>query len=308
MASSKWIEVASTGAPTADIAIDALRLRVEKVERMLPLAAFDYEKDVEYVHQLRTSCRRAAAALQSFLPLMSSKPKKLRSLLRKIRTAAGPARDTDVLLERFHVELPEDNNLSYVLARLQLRRSGAQSALVTVAKKANAGRLLKALEEVCQSMSDGLRDEQRSSFRQFGRDAIHVASQKVFQLTAVPKPSIPQLHQLRIAGKRLRYSIELFHEAFPAAMRKEVYPAIEDLQERLGKLNDHATAQTLFQNWLGDMPPGERAAYLAGKIVDEYASAKAVRREFLQWWTTKQVASLESQLSALMHPVLEGHL
>ena len=86
-------------------------------------------------------------------------------------------------------------------------------------------------------------------------------------------------------------------------MRSEVYPLIEELQEKLGKLNDHATAQSMFQHWLADMPPGERAAHMASRIVEEYEAAKQVRREFLQWWTTEQVAAIESRLSALLHPV-----
>lgn len=303
MGNSKWIEVSSSSAPAAEVAVDALQVRVQKVAEMVPLAAWEYEKDIEHVHQLRTSCRRAAAAVQAFRPLMSAKPKRLQTLLRNIRTAAGPARDADVLFERFNQEATTDNNLSYVLARLQLQRSGAQGALVKVAKKVESGSLQKALNSVCKNLSDGDREEQRLSFRQFGRDALSVAAQKVFLLTAVHEPSISQLHQLRIAGKRLRYSIELFHEAFPGGMRSEVYPLIEQLQEKLGKLNDHATAQSMFQHWLADMPPGERSAHLAGRIVDEYEAAKQVRREFLQWWTTHQVAAIESRLSALLHPV-----
>ena len=303
MGNSKWIEVSSPSAPAAEVAIDALLLRVEKVATMLPLAAWEYEEDIEHVHQLRTSCRRAAAAVQAFRPLMSSKPKRLQRLLRTIRTAAGPARDADVLFARFNEEASASTNLSYVLARLQLQRSGAQGALVKVAKKAKSGSLKKALDAAVQSLSDGDREEQRLSFRQFGRDALSVAAQKVFLLTAVHEPSLSQLHQLRIAGKRLRYSIELFHGAFPSGMRAEVYPLIEELQEKLGKLNDHATAQSMFQHWLADMPPGERAAHMAGRIVEEYEAAKQVRREFLEWWTTEQVAAIESRLSALLHPV-----
>ena len=77
---------------------------------------------------------------------------------------------------------------------------------------------------------------------------------------------------------------------------------IEDLQDRLGRLNDHATAQTMFQRWLADLPPGERAVHLADRIVKEYSAAQKVRREFLDWWSTQQVAALESRLSALLHP------
>ncbi len=77
---------------------------------------------------------------------------------------------------------------------------------------------------------------------------------------------------------------------------------IEELQERLGRLNDHATAQAMFQRWLADLPPGQRAVYLAQRIVAEYDAAIEVRREFLEWWTTQQIAALESRLGKLLQP------
>ncbi len=300
--SSKWIEVPSANAPAAEVARQALASRVAKIERMLPLAAYQYQQDVEHVHQLRTSCRRAAAAVEAFRPLMSGKPKALGRLLRRIRKAAGPARDTDVLLARFERQSPSDPNLDYVIGRLHLLRESAQETLVTVAERSQSGKLKKAVQRTLERLGRGDRDARQVSFGQFGRSALQAASQAVFQLTSVSQPTIAQLHQLRIAGKRLRYSIELFHGVFPPEMRGEVYPMVEELQERLGRLNDHATAQAMFQSWLADLPPGQRAVYLAQRIVAEYNAAIEVRREFLEWWTTQQIAALESRLGKLLQP------
>jgi CHAD domain-containing protein len=233
---------------------------------------------------------------------MSGKPKALGRLLRQIRKAAGPARDTDVLLARFDNQLPAEENLDYVVARLHLQRESAQKALAKVAKRSQPGKLKKTAQYTLDSLGRGDRDARQVSFGQFGRDALQAASQAVFQLTNVSQPTIEQLHQLRIAGKRLRYSIELFHGVFPPEMRGEVYPLVEELQERLGQLNDHATAQAMFQRWLADLPPGQRAVYLAQRIVAEYDAAIEVRREFLEWWTTQQIATLESRLSTLLQP------
>ena len=300
--SSKWIEVPPANAPATEIARQTLAARVAKIEEMLPLAAHNYQEDIEHVHQLRTSCRRAAAALELFRPLMTGKPKALRKLLRRIRQAAGPARDTDVLLARFEKQSPADPNLDYVIARLHLQRENAQEDLIQAAEKSQSGKLKKALQSTLESLGQDDREAHQLSFVQFGRGALQAASQDVFQLTGVSQPTVAQLHQLRIAGKRLRYSIELFHGAFAPEMRADIYPLVEKLQDRLGRLNDHATAQAMFQRWLADLPPGERAAYLARRIVAEYDAALEVRRDFLEWWTTQQVATLESRLSALLHP------
>ena len=44
--------------------------RLRRVARLLPRAAKKPEEDVEYVHDLRVSVRRAAAALQMFAPFL----------------------------------------------------------------------------------------------------------------------------------------------------------------------------------------------------------------------------------------------
>jgi len=173
---SKWIDVPSANAPAAEMARQALAARVAKIKRMLPLAADKYREDVEHVHQLRTSCRRAAAAIEAFRPLMSGKPKALDRLLRQIHKAAGPARDTDVLLARFDKQSPAEENLDYVIARLHLQRESAQKALATVAKKSRPGKLKKVAKRTLDSLGRGDRDARQVSFGQFGRDALQAAS------------------------------------------------------------------------------------------------------------------------------------
>ena len=42
------------------------------------------------------------------------------------------------------------------------------------------------------------------------------------------------LHQVRIAGKRLRYAMEVFADCFSLSFREELYPRIEEMQEILG--------------------------------------------------------------------------
>ena len=299
--SSKWIEVPSADAPAAEVARQALAVRMGRIERILPLAAFRYQEDVEHVHQLRTSCRRAAAAIAAFRPLMSNKPKALSKLLRKIRSAAGPARDADVLLARFEAQSTTEEHPDEMIANLRLQRESAQEALVTVAAKYRPRKFKKTVQRTLNSFGNGDRNARQMSYRQFGRSALEAASQAMFQLTSISQPTVAQLHQLRIAGKRLRYSIELFHGVFTPELRSEVYPVVEQLQERLGQLNDHVTAQAMYQKWLFEMPAGELAADLATRIVAEYDSAIEARREFLQWWAAPQTAALESRLIALLH-------
>jgi len=133
--------------------------------------------------------------------------------------------------------------------------------------------------------------------REFAQKALQKASRPVLRLASTQNPTLEQLHELRIAGKRLRYSIEIFHGAFPFGLRTELYPLVEKLQDRLGRMNDHATAQALFQGLLAGMPVDNRAAYLARCIVEQHEAAELLRDEFLDWWTAERVALLESHLN-----------
>ncbi len=292
---SKWIEIESPEVPVVAVAEDAIRRRVLQVESMLPLAAHQFEKDLEYVHQLRVACRRADATLKAFRPLFGSKAVPLRGMIRSIRRAAGPARDIDVLLARMQEAESKGIHDAYLVARLSRLRIEAQQALLKVEAKSKSEKFNRNLNR-CLKPLKGCKPTS-SRFHEFAQKALQKASRPVQQFTGVQHLTLEQLHELRIAGKRLRYSIEIFHGAFGAELRTELYPLIEKLQSRLGSMNDHATAQGLFQSLMAGMPADDRAAYLAGCVVEQHEAAQRSREEFLDWWTPERAALLESHLS-----------
>ena len=65
----KWLFVEPLDDPVAETASQILALRLADVDELLPRAT-RLDSDVDPVHQLRVSCRRAAAALKAFGPLM----------------------------------------------------------------------------------------------------------------------------------------------------------------------------------------------------------------------------------------------
>ncbi len=296
----KWVEIDDIRRPAAEVAAEILRERVGQVQRTIPLAAFDAQQDIEHVHQLRVACRRAGAALQAFRLLAKRKSKPLQKCLKKIRRAAGPARDLDVLLARLQAERETQPGHEYVVERLRQQRERAQQALVLLSDGPGSENLDKALQRCVAALEKQATQRDGVRFDAFARDAVRAASKPLLQLSGLEAASVEQLHQFRIAGKRLRYSIELFHESLPKSLHDEVYPRVEKLQSRLGKLNDHATAQGFYQGWLAELPVGQRAAQLAARVVVEHAAIESIRNEFLRWWTTRRMAALESQLSSLL--------
>lgn len=78
---------------------------------------------------------------------------------------------------------------------------------------------------------------------------------------------VESLHRMRLAGKRVRYAMELLAGAFDDSFRGELFVAFEEIQERLGTINDHVTAIKIFRGWLeraeDDGSQGELAERIA---------------------------------------------
>src|SRR5690606_30232377 len=112
---------------------DALAARLQAVLTWLPKAAQFPEADIEYVHQLRVSTRKAAAALKLFRDLLPKKrTRRLKAMLKAIRKAAGDARDLDVLIARLDARAKRKPNLAPLVTHLRARREAAQPALIEV--------------------------------------------------------------------------------------------------------------------------------------------------------------------------------
>jgi CHAD domain-containing protein len=295
----KWFSVDPVGLSVVEAAYDMLAQRLADVQDRLPTAAAAEAADVEAVHQLRVACRRASAAVRAYRPLVDRSGNKLRRWLKRLRRAAGPARDADVLLARLRRELDLGNaSAQSVLKKMQKTRAKAQRRLNGVYRKARRGGLDRAIERCLRALrrSDGKRVLQ--PFGEFARSALQHAAEDFVAYDA-DDATASDLHQLRIAAKRLRYSLELFHSAVDARVRDQGYPLVEELQDRLGTLNDRVAAQALFQSWLAEAPPDELGAFTAGLIVTQHADAERLHREFLDWWLPERRSALLDCLDSI---------
>jgi CHAD domain-containing protein len=111
-----------------------------------------------------------------------------------------------------------------------------------------------------------------------------------------------QLHQVRIAGKRLRYAMEVFASCFAPAFREVTYPQVEEMQEILGRANDSHVAATrlalLRENSSAYAATWERVkggieslmGYHQGQLPQE-------RGRFLAWWQAWQQGDGEAMLA-----------
>jgi CHAD domain-containing protein len=92
-------------------------------------------------------------------------------------------------------------------------------------------------------------------------------------------PDPPRLHALRLATKRLRYSLELFRPCYGAGLATRI-AGLRKLQQVLGEINDTAAAQRALAEILKGASP-QRARIK--NFLRERGEAKA--REFRKQWS-----------------------
>jgi CHAD domain-containing protein len=243
MSDGKWIENLTGDMPVAEAARRVLAIRLGVVRDRLAPALHEAERDTEHIHQLRVGTRRARAALDIFADALPAKVhRKASKRLRRLRRAAGAARDWDVFLDMLSARAagaPERQRpgLDFLMGYASGQRTLAQQALHEAAAHPglDAVRLVEdTVAAVRESDTGHLIDLARPLLTQLVRDLEQAGAGDLHQYE--------HLHQVRILGKRLRYAMEIFEGCFAADFREEYYPAVEEMQEILGTANDSYVA------------------------------------------------------------------
>jgi CHAD domain-containing protein len=296
--SGKWIDGIDADGSVDAAARRSLEGRLSAVIQALPLAAYLAEHDIEHVHRLRVNTRRAVAALELYWHWLPRKQARwLKRRLKKIRRAAGNARDLDVLAKRLARDYGD--RAAPVIALTAKRRTGVQSAIVDVAERCRredrfvrkTGKLLAAIKP--RKQTDG-RD---MTFREWAVVQLTASCTSFFDALPDDSADTVALHQFRIRGKELRYTIELIAAAFGPELRKKHYPVVEELQELLGKVQDHVTAMSHLSEWAKDSHNAEHQTLLHELADEEREHLVDAIRDFRNWWTIERVELLRAGLT-----------
>ncbi len=293
----KWVTCDDVTQRAAGVVQEALRERLSAVEHFLEPASPDEAHDPEHVHQLRVATRRAGAALAvcaDFLPRRKSK--RMRRSLKRIRQAAGIARDQDVMAQRY--SLPREDLAAQAQDWLWARIVDARRAAIPAVDENYRRYADEKFAKRAEKLVAGARwrgDGEEPSFAALAQVQLAAAAEGFFEVARRRPRRAAAMHKLRIAGKRFRYSIELF-AAVSETLRDEIYPIVEQAQELLGKANDHAVAAERIAEWAKHKGAGSAPPEGVDKIVKrEKKKAAAARQAFLQWLTAERVRSLETQ-------------
>jgi CHAD domain-containing protein len=309
---SKWIE-SQPGDSVEVVARRALSTRLGRLWHYLERSVHDSSEDAENVHQLRVFTRRTAVAMDTFDDwLPKRRGRWLRKQLKRLRKAAGDARDLDVLRIRWTKELESlpAGQSALLLEQVKRRRRKAQWPIEDAYHRLASKRFPRKARKLTKRLR--YRGEKESPTnngapQNGSADNQHLQSLAVTSLRQLLVPyfaaasaelhDTEALHAFRIQSKAVRYAMEIFAGAFDDSFRQALYPIVADLQERLGRVNDHVTAQRFLTTWRAESQAEAVQQALDAGIELEQQALDAAHQEFLTWWAPQRRDDLRSQFA-----------
>jgi inorganic triphosphatase YgiF len=201
-------------------------------------------RDPEGVHQMRVAIRRLRALVSAFKDVFNAEACEfLRGELRWMQQQLGPARDWDVFLEETYAPLRKRLPSAESLGRLESKAvhdDRYTELLLRLQLWLHTGgwRLAAA---------PGESDPAQAPVTGFAQATLDKRAKKFVKLGNKYKSlTEPDLHEIRIRGKKLRYASEFFAGVFKKKNTRAYLKALEAIQDRLGAINDAATGQLLL--------------------------------------------------------------
>ncbi len=218
-----------------------IAVRWEEVWKLLPKAMKG--NDPEAVHAARVASRRLRAAMDGAAEVFPKAwYRSLHTSAKTITRTLGDVRDRDVLLEKLAAdregsEPDELPGIDYLMEQIAAERNVARSAMKDTMGKSRLRRVRKKsrarfpVARRRRPTAAALPNRARKQIERRTADLIGYGP-------IIPDASaVEELHDARIAVKRLRYTLELFE----GEIGEEATHLIEDmkgLQEVLGELHD----------------------------------------------------------------------
>ncbi|HNT53647.1 MAG TPA: CHAD domain-containing protein [Anaerolineaceae bacterium] len=205
-------------------------------------------EDIECIHRMRVATRRLRAGLTIFeSQLPQKRAARWREQVQKLTRALGAARDADVQIERvqtFYRALPpgtERPGVCRLLLRMRQQRQELQPRVRRTLARFDKSGTAQSMHDTLAPVA-ALKEAQVSSPAGVFPWAEPWILRRLDEFLAfgqfIPQPEAEkELHECRIAGKRLRYTLEIFAECFPDGF-KQPLQVLRKAQDLLGRIHD----------------------------------------------------------------------
>ncbi len=236
-------------------------------------------RDIECVHRMRVASRRLSNGLDLFKDCLSQKKfKNWRDEVREVLHALGNARDLDIQIAQLNALYEDRLDSKYkpgynrLLLRLKQSRTKAQRKVNKTLFKLTESQTLGQMIHWLGKRVNG--EEQPVTYPptlyQKACDEIEHALRGCleFQDAVNNEENIDKLHAMRIAGKHLRYTMEVFAPIYAGELDPFIV-VMKDVQDLLGAFHDN----DVWINWLPKFIDKERE-----RIEDYFGNSEPLER------------------------------
>jgi triphosphatase len=237
-------------------------------------------RESEGVHQMRVAVRRMRALIGACKPLLApGAHATLGRDLRWLQRQLGPARDWDVFVEQtltpLRTRLPDEPGLAEVARAAQALRETAHGTARAALAADRYTRLLLTLELWLDSgdwarQADGTPDVARPEqpVTLFAQGILARRHKRLHKLGGKHATlDEPDLHRLRLLGKKMRYVAEFFRSLYPRRASRRYLAALAEIQDRLGTLNDAVVTRGLLAQIEERLGRGEGVGKATGLVL-----------------------------------------
>jgi CHAD domain-containing protein len=222
-------------------------------------------EDIEELHDMRVATRRMRSAFQVFqdyLDMVRLKP--ILKGLKRTGSYLGAVRDLDVFWEktqRYLDGLPPErqDDLAPLRQAWKAERRRMRERMLVHLDGDRYAEFTEFFAEILQTSGAWEPSPLTKKGEAVPHRLRHVVPMAVYERTAdvmaydewVTRPGVPleRLHRLRIAAKRLRYTLEFFEEVL-APQARDLIKEMKKLQDHLGDLQDAVVASELLRDFL----------------------------------------------------------
>ena len=192
------------------------------------------DEDLDAIHDLRVAIRRMRTLLKMSRNLFGRwHTSVVREAFAEVMRATGELRDEEVLEETLSGAAPGPEFEAW----LRLRKSREARLRRGVVARIERGDLDRARLMLKALIVFPVEPDRNIDLSRFSRRTVERARRNVERQRDVETADVVGMHDLRIAYKELRYSIELLSDALPIDARAQLEPATV-FQKRLGEIHD----------------------------------------------------------------------
>ena len=253
--------------------------------------------DIEFLHDFRVSVRRTRSALGQIKNILDEDiVQKAEKNFTYLGQSTNQLRDIDVYLlkeDQYKNMLPENRRdyLNPFFEDLKRQRKIENVLVKKILKSVRYKRIIDEWEFYLNKKinAKNLTDTEKKPIIIVARKVICERNQKVLELgkNIVITSSDELLHQLRIAGKKLRYLLEFFNSLFPQTEMQILIKKLKKLQDNLGDYHDLVVHQEMlkkFEEQLVTKESGEKETILnLGILIKKLnEKQKLVKKDFFE--------------------------